>query len=680
MNNRPQGSFEQASGQALTQHRPQRGEPQKALQLKGRQQSPASAPGRVKQGPTAAPVYRPSPTPKVLQQQAAGSRQAETRQAKERPKPPPVYKPQHVPKVLQTKTLVTPQPIQQPRRATVAPPAYRPQPVPKVLQLKPTRPQPQAQAMPKGRAPVAPPSYRPQPARIVQPQMAVAAPTSAKAKTPLAHGPRHAGRGIVQAKPSIAQASAARHGVIQCTIEKPENISLLEKTLQSLGVAIHTGGYIKILHNAIIQHDDDEMDEAMRYIWDMASRYCNLPNRELSFQFPQHPRQSLMEKMGTSSNPSIESLYHGVYRKEFEGVPRDQLPSPSTYFKELNEVADKHHLGFKFTPQGKEGESFRGHYQNMQNPQTQEGQHSKQLLEKAQAIRVLRKSSPSAKTLARLTFTINPQRLKAAMDVLTFLTSNNSVINDFKVMGIQNLGQGPDDIVVYLSDIISSDGVRKLINELEQHTARCFSETREGFLRRSNPPLGMQEMGTGIYGADMPSDVKLIKEGQGSHGMNMSMLMSQALKGSQQNASPLDMAFDQSFGKSGLNTHNPAFSNILVYDNRRLRLGQSTMSGMNCFIDSILQVAHLNTNLTNTIAQNLEAVGIRNIGQMIETHSNVMNTIVAQICQDAHTQLTVRIVHQNPYNGELGHMDVGNGPNVVYVFYSHAHYSPLFPN
>ena len=97
--------------------------------------------------PVAPAVYRPQPTPKVLQRKTAGSQSPP--QSGSKPIAPPVYRPQAVPKCLQTKM------------ATVAPavkssPVYRPQPVPNVLQ--------------RTSATVAPRLHRPEPKNLVQPK------------------------------------------------------------------------------------------------------------------------------------------------------------------------------------------------------------------------------------------------------------------------------------------------------------------------------------------------------------------------------------------------------------------------------------------------------------------------------------------------------------------------------
>jgi len=68
--------------------------------------------------------------PNVLQPKAAAP------QVRQTPTAPPVYRPQPAPRVLQAKMPATHHPAKQPQRAPAAPPVYRPQPAPKVLQAK----------------------------------------------------------------------------------------------------------------------------------------------------------------------------------------------------------------------------------------------------------------------------------------------------------------------------------------------------------------------------------------------------------------------------------------------------------------------------------------------------------------------------------------------------------------
>jgi hypothetical protein len=112
--------------------------------------------------PSAPPVYRPQPVPKVLQTKTTTNHHSQKPQSGHQPVAPPAYRPQPTPKVLQVKTAARQQPPSpQLKNSPAAPPVYRPQPAPRVLQAK-TAVARGSGTIP-GRAPVAPPVYRPQP-------------------------------------------------------------------------------------------------------------------------------------------------------------------------------------------------------------------------------------------------------------------------------------------------------------------------------------------------------------------------------------------------------------------------------------------------------------------------------------------------------------------------------------
>jgi hypothetical protein len=103
----------------------------------GALQPKAVAPLQKRPPPVAPPIYRPQPTPKVLQRRVAAEQPRLTSQSNHRPVAPPVYRPQPTPLVLQRKgALVGQPPAAAAKLPPPAPPVYRPQPVPKVLQTK----------------------------------------------------------------------------------------------------------------------------------------------------------------------------------------------------------------------------------------------------------------------------------------------------------------------------------------------------------------------------------------------------------------------------------------------------------------------------------------------------------------------------------------------------------------
>ena len=93
------------------------------------QPKPAAAPQKPKQ-PLAPPVYRPQPTPKVLQRKTAVGQRPPATQPERKPASPPPHRPQSRPAPPQAKTHAFKTPVNS------APGVYRPQLRPGVLQAK----------------------------------------------------------------------------------------------------------------------------------------------------------------------------------------------------------------------------------------------------------------------------------------------------------------------------------------------------------------------------------------------------------------------------------------------------------------------------------------------------------------------------------------------------------------
>jgi hypothetical protein len=168
---------------------------------------------------TAPPVYRPQPTPRVLQTKAARTDRPQTAQPKHTPIAPPVYRPQPVPKVLQAKQAVAqPSTRGQSTARPVAPPAYRPQPLPSCLQTKTARSNqpPNARLKPK---PIAASGDRRQRAPLVQAPSQImqlkAAPSPLRARPPVVV--QKTGQRQVQVSPPVARSTTQ---VIQRDVAK----------------------------------------------------------------------------------------------------------------------------------------------------------------------------------------------------------------------------------------------------------------------------------------------------------------------------------------------------------------------------------------------------------------------------------------------------------------------------
>jgi hypothetical protein len=155
------------------------------------------------------------PTTAQLKKAVAQPTTAGSAQTRRMPSAPPVYRPQPMPKVLQTKMPATHQSLSHTGRARSASEAlrlYSPQSAPVVLQTKTPIATPITVEPQLAHSPAAPSIYRPQHASaIVQPE-SVASPREAMIKQRTGNGPI-AARCIVQRAP----AKAFRSAVVQAT-------------------------------------------------------------------------------------------------------------------------------------------------------------------------------------------------------------------------------------------------------------------------------------------------------------------------------------------------------------------------------------------------------------------------------------------------------------------------------
>lgn len=142
--------------------------------------------------PAAPAVYRPQPTPAVLQRRTPPGQLPQRPAANARTQPPPqAHGPHAARTVLQAKPTVA-HACNVARPQSAAPRVYRPNPAPGVMQPK----QATASAPAAGRAPThpsAPPVYRPEPKRVMQLKESAAAPHSRQAHT----APRAAASNVI---------------------------------------------------------------------------------------------------------------------------------------------------------------------------------------------------------------------------------------------------------------------------------------------------------------------------------------------------------------------------------------------------------------------------------------------------------------------------------------------------
>lgn len=169
--------------------------------------------------------------PKALQPKMAGpSQPARVLQLKPQPVAPPVYRPQPTPKVLQKKMAASQPQMNDPQlkqRQPQAPPVYRPQPVPKALQKKAAG-NPQTHQRGLEHRPAAPPVLRPQPApKSSQPNQHAVAQMKARSTlqrvgAQLAGGSGKMRTGYKQVAGEARNRAARGHSVVQCVLEETD--------------------------------------------------------------------------------------------------------------------------------------------------------------------------------------------------------------------------------------------------------------------------------------------------------------------------------------------------------------------------------------------------------------------------------------------------------------------------
>jgi hypothetical protein len=177
--------------------------------------APASPHARVKA--TNAKGLHKRPLPTMPRAGFVQPKSATPTKAAGMPAAPPVYRPQPTPKVLQRKAAL----VQTPsgvlaKRAPVAPPVYRPKQAPAPVQAKMAQQGQPSSAGGTPRRPVAPPVYHPQQKKTVQPKMGAPAQARKAAKTqpvyrpeagPLRPHPPSSMRAVMQMKPNRPSAA-----------------------------------------------------------------------------------------------------------------------------------------------------------------------------------------------------------------------------------------------------------------------------------------------------------------------------------------------------------------------------------------------------------------------------------------------------------------------------------------
>jgi hypothetical protein len=170
------------------------------------------------------------------------------------------------------------------------------------------------------------------------------------------------------------------------------------------------------------------------------------------------------------------------------------------------------------------------------------------------AIRVLRSRKAHTPDVSRLTLTIDGGTLTGAVASVIDAMVVNDCVENWKMMMPDGLGKRPDDIVIYLNQPLGNAAVAELTRFLVDENSR------HPFLCDGMPPLGMERLAPGIYGADRPL-AKHTSTGtafSGSHGDDRSKIVTEALRLSRESGQPFEDCLDQVLGSVGLDSGNPA--------------------------------------------------------------------------------------------------------------------------
>lgn len=123
----------------------------------------------------------------------------------------------------------------------------------------------------------------------------------------------------------------------------------------------------------------------------------------------------------------------------------------------------------------------------------------KSSVEQMQAIRHVRKAHRSDPK-SRLTLTFSSGKVSEIFRKIAGFHIHYLVIDNFKMMGLNLFGQGPDDVVLYLNKGKGSTEVKALVSALARDSllVTCLGDC-------SPAPLSLQHACTGIYAVDIPN-------------------------------------------------------------------------------------------------------------------------------------------------------------------------------
>lgn len=155
--------------------------------------------------------------------------------------------------------------------------------------------------------------------------------------------------------------------------------------------------------------------------------------------------------------------------------------------------------------------------------------------------------------VSRLTLTIDGTNTAQAVSVLCDAMLAHRCIENWKIMILESIGTGPDDIVIYLNAPLGNALVGGLIQYLSDR------HEQQPFLADGPPPLGCERCAPGIFGSEMPAVVSLNGvRFSGSHGMDRAIIVTAALQLSRERGVSIVDALEAVLRAVGLDPANPS--------------------------------------------------------------------------------------------------------------------------
>jgi hypothetical protein len=261
---------------------------------------------------------------------------------------------------------------------------------------------------------------------------------------------------------------------------------------------------------------------------------------------------------------AVNARYHQLYRRTY--TPRDSCPEKTA--KELidclrglrlscKDKQDSAHQLYSETQESrKKLHKLSPDYLSTLNLHDSNKSHQK-------AIRILR-SVDYNRPVSRLSLTIDGSKSVEAYKVLVNATLAHGCVENCKIMSPDLIGNGPDDLVIYLNKTLGTSKVAELVDYIQSEDKH---EKKGKFLVEGGTPLGKERLATGIYGADLPVPQGIAGKPEykfnGSHGMDRAKIVTYAReKHAEQEANGQHKDFQEVLNEVlksvGLDPENPA--------------------------------------------------------------------------------------------------------------------------